>query len=71
MYFAIEIRLDRIHISWLKKKMKYITNLRFLYGEASYILSHLQANVFSTIYINYPDPPIEMNNKQQLINFFY
>ena len=67
-WVALEIRYERVFIIWSKMRFKGLDNLLILGGEANDILSnYVKGNVFSEIFVNYPDPPVWERSQWLLI----
>lgn len=67
MWFALEIRFDRVHDIWRKIMMSGLSNLRILHMDASNIQDTFQTRKVDNIFINFPDPP-KSAHSQRLVS---
>ena len=69
-WIGIEIRPDRVHQAWSKRKLKGSdeepTNLLLVCADAREAVSQLSG--VSELFINYPEPPGWMNSKSNLLD---
>jgi len=65
-YIAVERRVDRVYKIWSRMVLRNINNLFIICGDSYLSLRSLPRSSVSEIFINFPDPPHSIDNKDFL-----
>tara|TARA_B110000977_G_scaffold35316_1_gene47257 strand:- start:550 stop:2823 length:2274 start_codon:yes stop_codon:yes gene_type:complete len=69
-WLAIEMRRNRVRMTWAKGVRARLTNLAVLRGMAhEMISSRVNDETLTEVHVNYPDPPEWVGSKQCLVDF--
>ena len=68
-WLAIEMRRNRVRLTWAKALRKRLTNIALLCGMAHEMIgAHVPAHSLAEIHVNYPDPPEWVGSSQCLVD---
>ena len=66
---AIEIRRDRIQLTWAKMLARNVDNILLLCGEAHHMMAKcVPPSSLSEVFVNYPDPPVWSGSRQRVLD---
>ncbi|KNH08474.1 methyltransferase [Perkinsela sp. CCAP 1560/4] len=67
-WVAMDIRMDRLWQAWTKTVFRSISTISFVGGDARGSLGTCPDNFFTTIYVNFPEPPTFYDDPHRFYN---